>query len=78
MDGDIVTGRAGTVPLGTLQVAAEAPRRIAERLFAAGDAEAGRHGWQIIRTCGGFGRRYRNPMFDTLAASRRARSEVTS
>lgn len=41
---------------------------IAERVFAATDAEAIRHGWQIGATNGGFGRRYRDPRFDTLSA----------
>lgn len=44
------------------------PRRMADRLFLANDAEAYWRGWQIIKIHGGLGRRYRDPMFDTLAA----------
>src|SRR5712691_11537087 len=43
------------------------PRRLGDRLFAANDAEAYWRDWQITRTCGGLGRRYRDPRFDTLA-----------
>jgi hypothetical protein len=39
-----------------------------DRLFTAADEEALRHGWQITRTRGGLGRRYRDPRFDSLAA----------
>jgi hypothetical protein len=38
------------------------------RLFAATDATAREHGWQIIPTNGGLGRRYRDPRFDNLAS----------
>jgi hypothetical protein len=44
------------------------PRRMADRLFAINDAEAYWRGWQIIRVHGGLGRRYRDPMFQTLAS----------
>ena len=44
------------------------PRRMADRLFAINDAEAHWRGWGITRVHGGFGRRYRDPMFDMLAA----------
>jgi hypothetical protein len=43
------------------------PRRACDRLFAINDAEARWRGWQITRVHGGFARRYRDPMFDTLA-----------
>jgi hypothetical protein len=43
------------------------PRRLGDRLFAMNDAEAYWHSWQITRTHGGLGRRYRDPRFDTLA-----------
>ncbi len=42
-------------------------RRSGDRLFAMGDAEASWHGWQTTRTHRGLGRRYRDPLFDTLA-----------
>lgn len=42
------------------------PRRACDRLFAMNDAEAYWRGWQITRVHGGFGRRYRDPAFDTL------------
>lgn len=41
---------------------------LTERTFAATDAEARRHGWQVSITHGGFGRKYRDPRFDSLAA----------
>ena len=43
------------------------PRRLGDRLFAMNDAEAYWRNWQITRTHGGFGRRYRDPQFGTLA-----------
>ena len=55
---------AGQIPLSWL---AAIPRRLGDRLFAMNDAEAYWRNWQIIRTHGGLGRRYRDPQFDTLA-----------
>ena len=55
---------AARVLLGWL---AGIPRRLGDRLFAMNDAEAYWRGWQITRTQGGLGRRYRDPRFDTLA-----------
>ena len=43
------------------------PRRLGDRLFAMNDTEAYWRNWQITRTHGGLGRRYRDPRFDTLA-----------
>ncbi len=43
------------------------PRRLGDRLFAMNDAEAYWRDWQITRTHGGLGRRYRDPRFGTLA-----------
>ena len=43
------------------------PRRLGDRLFAMNDAEAYWRDWQMTRTHGGLGRRYRDPRFDTLA-----------
>lgn len=43
------------------------PRRICDRLFTINDTEAYWRGWQIVKTFGGLGRRYRTPDFDTLA-----------
>ncbi len=42
-------------------------RRLGDRLFAMNDTEAYWRSWQITRTHGGLGRRYRDPGFDTLA-----------
>jgi hypothetical protein len=35
-------------------------------LFARDDLRAVHHGWQITTRCGGLGRQYRDPRFDTL------------
>ena len=43
-------------------------RRWGDRWFAMNDAEAYWRGWQITKTRGGLGRRYRDVRFDTLAA----------
>ena len=43
------------------------PGRLGDRLFAMNDAEAYWRNWQITRTHGGLGRRYRDPQFGTLA-----------
>jgi hypothetical protein len=43
------------------------PRRLGDRLFAMNDTEAYWRDWQITKTPGGLGRRYRDPRFDTLA-----------
>lgn len=40
------------------------PGRLGDRLFAMNDSEAYWRDWQITRTHGGFGRRYRDPSFD--------------
>jgi hypothetical protein len=37
------------------------------RLFDGLDATARQHGWQVSSTHHGYGRRYRDPRFDTLA-----------
>jgi hypothetical protein len=39
---------------------------ITQRIFAAADADARRHSWQVTSTRGGFGRTYRDPRFDYL------------
>jgi cytochrome c553 len=41
---------------------------LGQRLFAASDADARRHGWQVTCVQSGFGRRYRDPRFDMLTA----------
>ena len=38
------------------------------RLFAASDTAARQHGWQVSSSRCGFGRRYRDSRFDTLAS----------
>jgi hypothetical protein len=50
---------------------AYALRRWGDRSFAMNDNEAYWRGWQITKTHGGLGRRYRDPRFDTLAACTR-------
>jgi hypothetical protein len=40
--------------------------RVALRIFAAPDADARQHGWQITITNDGLGRIYRDPRFDRL------------
>ena len=55
---------AGRVLLSWL---AALPRRLGDRLFAMNDAEAYWRSWQITRTHGGLGRRYRDASFDALA-----------
>jgi hypothetical protein len=47
--------------------------RVGDRLFTANDNEAYWRGWQITRVHGGLGRRYRDPIFDTLAECPRCR-----
>jgi hypothetical protein len=42
-------------------------RRRGDRWFALNDTEAYWRGWQITKTTGGLGRRYRDLRFDTLA-----------
>jgi hypothetical protein len=49
------------------------PRRLGDRLFAMNDAEAFWRDWQITRTRGGLGRRYRDPRFSTLAECSKCR-----
>lgn len=39
------------------------PRRAGSRLFAANDAEARWHGWQVTELAGGLARRYRDVRF---------------
>jgi len=48
------------------------PRRLGDRMFAMNDAEACWRSWQVTRTLGGLGRRYRDPQFGTLASEVRA------
>lgn len=43
-------------------------RRRGDRWFAMNDTEAYWRGWQITKTLGGLGRRYRDLRFDLLAA----------
>jgi hypothetical protein len=44
------------------------PRRACDRLFAINDAEAHWRCWQITTVHGGFGRRYRDPAFDSIGS----------
>ena len=59
-----ILASAGRVVLSWL---AAIPRRLGDRLFEMNDTEAYWRGWQITRTQGGLGRRFRDPQFDTLA-----------
>jgi hypothetical protein len=43
-------------------------RRLGDRWFGMNDNEAYWRGWQITRTHGGLGRRYRDIRYDTIAA----------
>lgn len=61
------TGRLGALATAAwimLSWLAARPGRLGDRLFAMNDNEAYWRGWQITRTHGGFGRRYRDPSFD--------------
>jgi hypothetical protein len=49
------------------------PRRLGDRLFTMNDNEAYWRSWQITKTHGGLGRRYRDPRFDTLAECTKCR-----
>jgi hypothetical protein len=70
-----VVAIAGQIPFGWL---AAIPRRLGDRLFAMNDAEAYWHSWQVTRTHGGLGRRYRDQQFDTLAECTEAASAERS
>ena len=59
-----ILASAGRVVLSWL---AAIPRRLGDRLFEMNDTEAYWRSWQITRTQGGLGRRFRDPQFDTLA-----------
>ena len=52
---------AGQIMLSWL---AALPGRLGDRLFAMNDNEAYWRDWQITKTHGGLGRRYRDPSFD--------------
>lgn len=43
------------------------PRRLGDHIFTWNDIDAYWRGWQITKVHGGLGRRYRDPLFDTLA-----------
>ena len=53
---------AGQILLSWL---AAIPRHLGDRLFAMNDAEAYWRNWQITKTHGGLGRRYRAIRFDS-------------
>jgi hypothetical protein len=48
-------------------------RRWGDRWYIPNDEEACWRGWQVTRTHGGLGRRYRDPAFDSLAECARCR-----
>jgi hypothetical protein len=58
---------AGLAVAVLLSRLASGSRRLADHLFTTNDTEACWRGWQIIKVHGGLGRRYRDPLFDTLA-----------
>ena len=72
----LVRGRPGSRVRDTLVLAISVAldwlayllRRCGDRWFAMNDTEAYWRGWQITKTHGGLGRRYRDLRFDTLAA----------
>lgn len=67
--GHVTSPSTGTKPRGHAgSWLAGIIRAAGDRLFAAGDAEALRHGWQITRTRGGLGRRYHDPRYGALIA----------
>jgi hypothetical protein len=73
LDRPDVTDRVADRPRGfglriALDWLADLPRRWGDRWFAMNDAEAQWWGWQMTRTHGGLGRRYRDPRFDALTA----------
>jgi hypothetical protein len=49
------------------------PGRLGDHLFTVNDTEAYWRDWQIIKTHGGLGRRYRDPRFDLLAQCQKCR-----
>ncbi len=49
-----------------------------QRLFARDDLRAVEHGWQITTRCGGLGRQYRDPRFDTLRSCPRCAGSGTA
>ena len=53
------------------------PRQWGDRWYTPNDEEACWRGWQITRTHGGLGRRYRDPAFDSLAECSWCRGEGT-
>jgi len=64
---DARTGRLGGLAAAArimLSWLAALPGRLGDRLFVMNDNEAYWRDWQITRTHGGFGRRYRDPSFD--------------
>jgi len=65
----------GTIVLSWV---AAIPRRLGNWLFAMNDTEAYWHGWEITKTRGGLGRRYRDPQFDTLAECPKCRGSGAS
>ena len=58
---------AGWIVLSWL---AALPGRLGDRLFTMNDTEAYWRDWQIAKTHGGLGRRYRDPSFDLPADCR--------
>ena len=48
-----------------------------QRLFARDDLKAVHHGWQITTRCGGLGRQYRDPRFDTVRSCPRCAGNGT-
>ena len=49
-----------------------------QRLFTRDDLMAVHHGWQITTRCGGLGRQYRDPRFDTLRSCPRCAGNGTT
>jgi hypothetical protein len=70
-----VLATAGQIFLSCL---AAFPGRLGGRLFVMNDTEAYWRDWQIIKTHGGLGRRYRDPRFDLLAECLKCRGAGSS
>jgi len=63
-------GAAATAGWIVLSWLAALPGRLGDRLFTMNDTEAYWRDWQIVKTRGGLGRRYRDPSFDLPADCR--------
>ena len=71
------TGKALRTACGVLgNQLADVPHRIDAKLFAANDAEAHWHGWDVTELHVGLARSYRDPRFNALQALREAAAQI--